>query len=406
MKQGLRKQSFLKRHDPRKFSYKKKFGSVNLAILPKDGTGRLPTKIKDQKLLDFCIGFAGASVREDTEKVNLSPFLTWAYAAYLRKDYKSWGMDMGNLAKSAIKCGFIEEEEANYTSDMDRNFLAQLKNYPSELIEKAKKHKAKSYFWIDGDYSFFDNIRVALYQHNSENLTILTGCDFKMSWLNEPKGIIKAYNKKEKSFGHALKLYDFCEINGEQYIKAQLSNGTIGDNGTMYFHKDIVNSPVFGYGAIMFIDEDLDSVKQEQWSLIAKILDALEKVLKLMFQQTEIIKEEIIKEEPKYLWDTPENARHSVRVICDEEGLSWDMKNKLCETINCESDFDPKAIHINSNGTKDCGIAQFNEAYYLAENNMTCQEAIDNPEKSVRIMIEAFKKGRQSDWICYRKLYG
>src|SRR5689334_6112605 len=41
---------------------------------------------------------------------------------------------------------------------------------------------------------------------------------------------------------------------------------------------------------------------------------------------------------PTYLlWDTPEHARHSVRVLCDEEGLSVKDKNDLCATIGAES---------------------------------------------------------------------
>ena len=63
----------------------------------------------------------------------------------------------------------------------------------------------------------------------------------------------------------------------------------------------------------------------------------------------------------KYDWSTPELARHSVRVICDEEGLSVEMKNKLTETIKCESGFNPKAVGTNQNGTKDYGIIQFLE---------------------------------------------
>ena len=71
IKNGLRQRKFLKRHDPRNFSYQKSFGAFDVNLLPKNGIGTQPTAIKDQKLLDFCASFASASVREDTEKVSL-----------------------------------------------------------------------------------------------------------------------------------------------------------------------------------------------------------------------------------------------------------------------------------------------------------------------------------------------
>src|SRR3990167_8042184 len=84
-----------------------------------------------------------------------------------------------------------------------RDELANWENWPLELEEKAKQHKAESYFWIGYSPNFFDSIRIALYQHREKNLSVLTGCDFKFSWLNEPKGVIKTYDKNEQAFGHA-----------------------------------------------------------------------------------------------------------------------------------------------------------------------------------------------------------
>ena len=196
-----------------------------------------------------------------------------------------WGMDLENLRKAACKFGFIEEKDSPFNADQDRDFLAQIKNYPKELFTKAKEHLAKSGFWIGYKPNFFDAIRIALYQHREKNLSVLTGCDFKFSWLNEPKGVIKTYDKNEQVFGHAIKIYDWCEIAGEPYLKAQLSNGIIGDNGIMYFHKNIINSPLFRFDGLMFIDEDPNKIKAEQWSILTQILDKMIKILQLMSKQ-------------------------------------------------------------------------------------------------------------------------
>ena len=108
---------------------------------------------------------------------------------------------------------------------------------------------------------------------------------------------------------------------------------------------------------------------------------------------------------PKYDWSSRDKARHSVRVICDEEGLSVAMKNELCLTVQGESDFNPRAFNKNTDGSDDCGIAQLNTKWYLKPNNMTCEDAKNDPEKSIRIMARSFKAGRQRDWIAWRKLF-
>lgn len=111
---------------------------------------------------------------------------------------------------------------------------------------------------------------------------------------------------------------------------------------------------------------------------------------------------------PKYEWGTPEKARHSVRVICDEEGLNVADKNLICAVINCESGFKIDAIHKNKDKSGnvlsiDYGIIQANSNYYIGNGKpiVSIDEALNNPEKCVRVIISQFKKGRLKDWVCY-----
>lgn len=56
-------------------------------------------------------------------------------------------------------------------------------------------------------------------------------------------------------------------------------------------------------------------------------------------------------------WSTPLNARHSVRVMCDNAGMSVVDKNILCACVQQESGFIPSAVgKPNNNGTRDWGI--------------------------------------------------
>ena len=110
---------------------------------------------------------------------------------------------------------------------------------------------------------------------------------------------------------------------------------------------------------------------------------------------------------PKYDWSTPEAARHSVRVICDEEGLSVDMKNKLTETVKCESAFNPKATNKNNDGSADFGIAQFNDRYWIGAGKPipSVEVALNNPEFCIRLMARQFKLGNAKFWVCFKRLY-
>lgn len=107
----------------------------------------------------------------------------------------------------------------------------------------------------------------------------------------------------------------------------------------------------------------------------------------------------------KYLWDTTANVRHSIRVICDEEGLTVEQKNTLCATIECESGFKLDARHDNIvNGkvtSTDWGVCQWNSYYHGKE--ITPDEAVHNPEKAVRLMCHYWKRDERKLWVCYLK---
>src|SRR3990167_1581537 len=118
----------------------------------------------------------------------------------------------------------------------------------------------------------------------------------------------------------------------------------------------------------------------------------------------------VVEEPPKLKWKFPSDARHSVRVLCDELGLTVAEKNLICQVIQCESGFrtDAKNENKDKNGkilSTDWGICQMNDHWYIGKNRpiATIREAIENPEKCVRIMIKRYKEGGLRDWVCYLK---
>jgi hypothetical protein len=110
---------------------------------------------------------------------------------------------------------------------------------------------------------------------------------------------------------------------------------------------------------------------------------------------------------PKYLWDTPANARHSLRVICDEEGLTVALKNDFSRTINCESGYHIGAVHPNVvNGkvvSTDYGICQINDHYHIGAGKdfPSVEYVMNNPEACVRWAARMAKAGKLDLWVCH-----
>lgn len=105
-------------------------------------------------------------------------------------------------------------------------------------------------------------------------------------------------------------------------------------------------------------------------------------------ENIEKIKEQI--PVPKYLWDTPQNVRHSLRVIGDEFGLSWTQKDMLCDICYAESGYNPKAKLVNSVGSVDRGLFQWNSYWHP---KITDEIAYD-PEKNTRLACQAILDGK------------
>lgn len=111
------------------------------------------------------------------------------------------------------------------------------------------------------------------------------------------------------------------------------------------------------------------------------------------------------------LWGTQKEAWHSVRVLCDEAGLTYAQKNIVCACVYQESGFltnpkpnqnkDPKTGHVWST---DYGIAQVNDYWHIGPGKTfpSVQYVLDNPEKVMRWMISVMKKtGALQPWSSY-----
>ncbi len=90
--------------------------------------------------------------------------------------------------------------------------------------------------------------------------------------------------------------------------------------------------------------------------------------------------------------------------VCREEYLPQKDIDLLAAVISCESAWDDKAVNINDNGTRDNGICQWNDYWaWKKEKIISPDEALNNPKKSMELMVKYFKKGELKRWACFSR---
>jgi len=239
-----------------------KFGAVYslpaLKELPAEYETGKPINIKNQQQLDFCGAFSGTAVSEDQEAIELDPLYQFAKIKQISGDPEEWGTDLRTIGKSFKEFGSIEKKDAPFGMEKERNFLADHKNYPIDLDDKAKIHKKQSYMFVGGSYDFFDNIRATLWANRDKKKSCVIGVLWASEWTNS-NGIIKEKGTPQE--GHAIKVFGWKMIEGEPFLKIQNSWGeTVGDKGVFYFPRNIINL-FSSFGGIVFDDMPAEKAK-------------------------------------------------------------------------------------------------------------------------------------------------
>jgi len=242
----------------------------------------------------------------------------------------------------------------------------------------------------------FDNVRSAMLLAQAP-VGVATG--WYDNWTTEilPEG-------NRMTSGHMYAIEGWKQVNDEPMfiIEAWLGRKLLMPRKT--FNKALG----IGCGSWVLSTAEIDA--KRKISFMKKMIDACTNLILalralLILKKKPEIKMTEIQEVSKYLWDTKENIKHSVRVICDEEGLDLEQKNTMCATIQAESGFNLKAKNLNKNSkgvvtSTDWGLCQWNDKYHSSE--ITPDESVNNPEKAVRLMCAYWKRGQRDLWIAYK----
>lgn len=121
-----------------------------------------------------------------------------------------------------------------------------------------------------------------------------------------------------------------------------------------------------------------------------------------------------------YLWNNSVNARHSVRVICDEMGLTYtptemidgklySQKDIITACVHQESNFNNNAVNRNRNKegvitSSDWGLVQVNDFFNIGPGKYwsSVKQVVDNPDRQVKWMITLYKQGKLNLWSSYK----
>lgn len=288
--------------------------------------------------------------------------------------------------------------------------------------------KVGGYFFNDAllpGLDFFDTLRTTMfqtYQRTGKIVPWQVGVNW-FSSFDTVDGIVPIIADTLLG-GHDTTICGWTSIAGIPYlVNANSWGDRFGDNGYFYFSREAANQ-CFNLGAFYSLEAaDMpppdDVVRLGIFAAILKNIKAIfQLILNYRIQPSvpPIAPVPPIDTTPPspapippatapvYLWDTPERARMSVRMLCDALGLTVAQKDALCATVACESGFDVDAVHQNIVAgnvvSTDSGIAQWNDFYHGKE--ISAHDAIHDPEKAIRLMIAYWQEGKADTWVCYK----
>ena len=272
--------------DSRDFTLGKIVELPALETLPKEFTLK-PLSIKYQGGSDFCTSFSCCGASEMQEGVVLSPEWGFAVSKMISGHKDSYGQDLRSAMKAHTKYGAIKASETNHDLEhFTSKKLRDIKNYDPYLFDRAVEHKKKSYVSVDGRYDDFDNIRASIWKFRKEKRAVMSGA----LWNWTMKKAIIPNMVTNRGVGHAFYFIGWKIINGTQMLVLVNSYGNwSGDNGLFYMPRKVVNAFARRFGSYMWLDLSPEELKKEQWNLIQKLLDRLNK---LLLKLKQIIKNE------------------------------------------------------------------------------------------------------------------
>lgn len=209
-----------------------------------------PLSIKDQNADgngDMCAACASSGMKElQEEEILYYPYL-FAAAKYETDDNPdSWGLTLKQVGKALTVWGIPKLSDVpDAVLSLNPHERRRFENYPSELRQKAKEHKASTYFFVEGKYDPFDDVRASIWKFREQKQAVLHGVDF--GW----KETDITLEGTPQGYGHAMWI---CGWDKTHLLTVNSTGKDAGDKGIHRISRETFNTYASKYGTIMFVD--------------------------------------------------------------------------------------------------------------------------------------------------------
>lgn len=384
-----------------------------------------------------CVGITVADICGDIDNINYDPDFSYAMALRLAGSQPTTaGSDPHAGMLSAVAWGCLPMSDADFTAlTHGELYVANWQNYSLEDRQTAQQHTQKCVttlplnfdavlsaarvnrgvgfhmYW----YSSFStpNLDGTVNLDRASSATVHFARIVGQKTLDGVRYILlKPWMGKQYGFG------GYCLLTEQQFLQVAIGAYAFDPNGSRLLTLVGIAATRLPYLLDVLPYLYLIGVQNLQTIINGKDVSAGAETLPHnsppnVPSEVPLVAPTVPQDAPKYDWSTQLAAKHSVRLICDEEGLDWATKNELTACIRQESQFLPHAIgRTNTNGTQDFGLCQYNNGkdpktgkplwIGLGAAFSSVEEVLDNPEKNVRVMARCFKAGQKSLWSSYK----
>lgn len=381
---------------------------------------------------DMCGGMSMHMMLSLLNGRNVGPFYVWMMTR--QRDgatLEDYGVTNRALADTARKVGALDMKDEPFSLKDGRDTIADPTKWPpiGDLQVKAAQNIIGSVLWVTPERGMdaFDTFRCAVATFNkyyglnpvsgqthSSVFGLLWDWDMSQYVIEKPS---------ESGSGH-----DVCGFwADDDYLYIAQSYGLqAGQKGIQKLHRSIVNRWASEFGMFVGIDATKDQIDallasgarlNDPWrvNIVRKFIQVQEK-FRMPFSWLLAVVKRLLNPSVGgvMLWDTPSHVRYNVRRMCDEAGLPFWTKVTICAIIKQESNWSSKDNKTyvpiiskpNTDGTRDWGLLQINDhkGYHIGPGLYfaSTDEVLNNPEKSVRFVIQMAKAGRLDLWSSYK----
>ena len=289
-----------------------------------------------------------------------------------------------------------------------------------------------AYYAVESSkFDWFDSIRSVMltnFQVNGIKCSVSVGTpwfkifDIQVVGKDGKVPVVNKFDTDPMSISwHNWAVKGWKMIDGKPWMLVKSWQGkNVGDGGWYYVSRETINAvlSIKWTGAYTVAPRNPVNIVTVKWTITDMLINLMTRLVDALKDKSTTNIVTVPVEEPldvpvpvdpeKYNWSGITESKHSVRVICDEQGLSLEGKNLICAVIQAESNFNINATNKNKNKagvtvSTDWGICQINDYYHVGSGKAfsSVQEILDNPEKSVIFMIKMYRAGKLGLWVAY-----